>query len=98
MQKWEYCALVGMAKHTRNLNPHYPALWYFTPDGYKIVEIKGAEYSGVAATIAKLGEDGWEMVGVGAMPDKATVGLDPGVIYFKRLKPDVQASPLSEKK
>jgi hypothetical protein len=90
MQKWEYCAIVGMAKHTRNLNPHYPALWYFTSEGCKVSEIKSAETNSVAMTIAKLGDESWEMVGVGAIPDKATVGLDPGVIYFKRLKPDSQ--------
>ncbi|MBI2304537.1 MAG: hypothetical protein HYU86_07305 [Chloroflexi bacterium] len=83
MSKWEYCAVVGIGKLTRDLNPYYPAIWHFTAEGVQVIQIKGKEAAEVGRTIARLGEEGWEMVGCG------TEGGDNSshhVVYFKRPK------------
>ena len=43
MQKWEYCALVGIAKSGRQPLPYMPAVWYFTEEGMMLNEIKDDE-------------------------------------------------------
>jgi hypothetical protein len=83
MQKWEYCAIVGMAGSGRNLVPYYPALWYFDSSGFHATEIKGDELQIVAQTIAKLGEEGWEMVGAMPFTPKTSV-YENAVLFFKR--------------
>ena len=64
MPKWQYCAVIGLrqAPGSRKLEPFFPAIWYFTPNGLQIVEIKGNEEEELAKAIAKLGEEGWELV------------------------------------
>jgi hypothetical protein len=61
---------------------------YFKEPGVEIVEIeeKVSEQQGasIARAIARLGEDGWEMVGQSDLPVKA--GRFEA-IYFKRQKP-----------
>ncbi len=84
MSKWEYCAVVGIAKSQRNPSHYFPAVWFFTPGGTKIVEIGGQEGFEVSKMIAQLGEDGWEMVGIGTMPDRHAQSVNPSAIYFKR--------------
>ncbi|MDP2937605.1 MAG: hypothetical protein Q8O86_14065 [Dehalococcoidia bacterium] len=83
MQKWEYCAVVGVgqASSSRHLLPEYPALWHFAPDGCHLTEIKGKEALEIAKTIATLGEEGWEMVGCG------NTDVKRHTLYFKRPKP-----------
>lgn len=79
MQEWEYCAIVGVSRYDRNLNPGYPALWYFTASGVDIVEIAGQEEAAdVARAVAELGAQGWEMVGCG------NTSQFHHAIYFKR--------------
>ena len=39
MQKWEYCAVVGMRTDSQKLDPYYPAIWYFTSEGFKVVSL-----------------------------------------------------------
>lgn len=77
MSTWEYCAVIGIDRVTpgRHLHPLYPAIWYFTKEGVQVVELKGNEAKEVAQTIARLGEEGWEMV-----------GCEPLAVYFKRPK------------
>jgi hypothetical protein len=83
MKNWEYCSIApikvvdGAYKDTR--------LVRFTLDGVlnvPVVEVARTHNveDAIAITIAKLGEDGWEMVGCG--------NLDTTMhsIYFKRLK------------
>ncbi len=83
MQKWEYCAIKGVASMSRDMHPNFPALWGFSVEGLKIIEMKGKdEKEQVAHAIARLGEDGWEMAGVGAD------GEVSHIIYFKRSKPE----------
>lgn len=86
MSKWEYCSLVGIGKSLRELDPKYPAVWYFTKDGIRAIEIKGgkdSEREKIANAIASLGELGWEMVGCSSGSfDQGTNHGD--TLYFKR--------------
>jgi hypothetical protein len=73
MQKWEYCAIIGMGVQGRDLHTNYPAIIYFTSKGRRIAEIKGhGQEEQLAIAVAELGEQGWEMVGA------------HGMIFFKR--------------
>ncbi len=82
-QQWEYCAITGVAKKEgrRGFNPYYPAIWHFTNQGVKIVEIKGDERTQVAQAIAQLGQDGWEMVGCVSEATGRTTSSH--ALYFK---------------
>ena len=84
MKNWEYCSIApikvidGVYKDTR--------LVRFTLDGVlkvPVVEVARTHNveDAIAITIAKLGEDGWEMVGCGNLE------TDMHTIYFKRVKP-----------
>ncbi len=81
--RWEYCslskALVGQSRGG--------LYWitYFRNGGAQVVEAEelATERYGPAKAIAKLGEDGWEMVGEGPLEMRAG-GVN--AIYFKRLK------------
>ncbi len=75
MQKWEYCAIVGVRRLDRKLDPDYPAFWSFTVNGVQSSDIRGAEAVEVAKRIAQLGEEGWEMI-----------GGSERILYFKRPK------------
>jgi len=81
MQRWEYC-VVGYIKG--RLEGDYPRLIMLTNRGQEQRRIEGTrellERDVLAQTIARLGEDGWEMVGCG------NVGEHTHVIYFKRPK------------
>lgn len=83
MQKWEYCCISGMSMVT----PQYPAFYKFTDKGYEMVSSfdklpKGlTQTNAVGQFIAKLGFDGWEMVGMGA-----THSGQNHTLYFKRPK------------
>jgi hypothetical protein len=79
MQKWEYCAVVGIVRNERRLEPKFPAIFWFTPGGFRVTEIKGKENDMTATSIAELGEQGWEMVGVGTGYQGVSQTL-----YFKR--------------
>jgi len=91
MPKWEYCVLTGIKGS--NFYPHYPRLQRFTLDGYGLEDMvdfgkrpKGlTELTAVAQAIARLGEDGWEMVSAGSRGRLD----DTYCIYFKRPKPQI---------
>ena len=90
MSKWEYCAVVGLRKplSNRQLDPKYPAIWYFTPSGVVINEItggKGLETKEIGRVIANLGEQGWEMVGCANVVEGGSNSTDSShCLYFKR--------------
>jgi hypothetical protein len=69
MTKWEYCAIAGIHKfpNGRGFDTYYPEKWSFLPDtGTMTSEITGGrekETKDVGRLIAKLGEEGWELVG-----------------------------------
>jgi hypothetical protein len=73
MQKWEYCAVVGIHQDYHKLKPYFPGIWHFTENGIQATQIKGTQADEIAKTIAQLGEQGWEMA-----------GSMEGTLYFKR--------------
>lgn len=83
--KWEYCALTRAAYTAPNRRGRY---WinYFKETGVEVMGVEEGAFdqeSVVASVIAKLGEEGWEMVGQGDLPVKSS---SIGAIYFKRRK------------
>jgi len=89
MSQWEYCAVVGIFNsfQNRHLSPKFPAVWYFAPGGIQIDEIKSKDVQAVTQTIARLGEEGWEMVGCGNLE------VAEHAIYFKRRRPQDSTDP-----
>ena len=83
MAKWEYCLVSGMTQ----VNPEFPAFYYLTNKGYQLADDfkklpKGVlQKDAVAILIAKLGSEGWEMVGTGSAREGSS-----HCIYFKRLQ------------
>ena len=88
--QWEYCA-VAMAQ-----GPPTPRLFfwitYFRDEGIKVETVEatlgGSSY---AKAIAKLGTDGWEMVGEGPLdirpdPRPGASANAPTALFFKRRK------------
>ncbi len=85
---WEYCA-VGKAAYVGSDKGGKGGLYwvsYFRESGVQVVEYEdlATEKSALAKAIAKLGADGWEMVGQGPLEIRP-VGLT--VLYFKRSVP-----------
>lgn len=81
MQKWEYCAIVGITRTQENFGTIQPAIWNFTTDGIQVIPIFEDRSNSVAKHIAELGERGWEMVGAGSTGEGYSHNL-----YFKRQK------------
>ncbi len=83
--KWEYCALTKAAYVGSNRGGLY---WisYFRDSGVQIIEVEdpALEKNGPAKAIARLGAEGWEMVGPGPLEIRQG-GLN--ALYFKRPKP-----------
>lgn len=95
-EKWEYCVITGANATAGGFEPSYPKLTYFSlngihtesdlgnrakssrPEGFRNVSEAGY----VAHIIAKLGMEGWEMVGVGSA--SSTQGVGAHCIYFRR--------------
>lgn len=84
--RWEYCA-VSRAGYTGSTRGGTYWVSYFKDTGVEIIEIeeKVSDQQGVAVAraMAKLGEEGWEMVGSSELPVK-TGRYE--AIYFKRQK------------
>ena len=85
MQKWEYCAVAGIKRDLRKFRGISPEIWKFTINGieetdigenFKYVNEASAE---TAKIIAQLGQQGWEMVGIGYSNH-----YDENILYFKR--------------
>ena len=82
MQKWEYCIITGVVPWSGGLDSE-DHLQYFGPDSPEITRFRstaGKRPQILAQTIARLGEDGWEMVGC------AFAGHRGHHLYFKRPK------------
>jgi len=92
MQQWEYCAVGPIKTESSWWYGSYPKLYYFTVEGQKILPIEKSpsidQQNMMAIVIAKLGQEGWEMVSGGPVE-----GMDinnKGVmhyLYFKRPVP-----------
>lgn len=85
MQKWEYC-VIGKITNGR-LDVSNPVAYRITNKGFELMSDfrnrqKGiSELAAVGQFIAQLGEDGWEMTGVGNASEFYHC------LYFKRPKP-----------
>ena len=88
--QWEYCAVVK-AQYPGSVRLVY---WiaYFRGEGVRTENVEaGPEGNAFAKAVAKLGQDGWEMVGAGPLEVRTearpgtNVGL-PNAIFFKRRK------------
>jgi hypothetical protein len=89
MTRWEYCVLTGVAAtDDEGFEPALPRLYLFTKDGLELVEAfddndeEMTVRDQVARQIARLGNDGWELVGAGT-----TGGGTGHSLYFKRAMP-----------
>lgn len=88
MQKWEYCAITGISALSSKLSTSYPSLLQFSDQGTYVTKIRDEVIENVyfdeetltAKRIAKLGEEGWELVGTG----NTSEGIH--MLYFKRPK------------
>lgn len=83
-QKWEYCTVTKAAYVGSNRGGVY---WisYFRDTGVQVVEVEDAalEKNGPSKAIAKLGAEGWEMVGQGPLEIRQGT---LNALYFKRPK------------
>jgi hypothetical protein len=86
--QYEYCAIV------KAQGPPTPRLFfwitYFRDEGMKVETVEAAlGGSSYGKAIAKLGSDGWEMVGAGPLdirPDPRPGAAAPDALFFKRRK------------
>ncbi|HYG82103.1 MAG TPA: hypothetical protein VD861_17015 [Pyrinomonadaceae bacterium] len=87
VERWEYCT-VSKAGYTASNRGGAYWISYFRDTGVDIVEVeeRASEQQGsaVVKAIARLGNEGWEMVGQADLPVKAG---HVEAIYFKRRKP-----------
>jgi hypothetical protein len=83
-QKWEYCALTRAAYVGSNRSGRF---WisYFSEKGVQVVELEetALERNGPAKAIAKLSDEGWEMVTEGPLDIRQG---ELRALYFKRPK------------
>ncbi|HYO64190.1 MAG TPA: hypothetical protein VER08_11210 [Pyrinomonadaceae bacterium] len=84
--RWEYCA-VSRAHYGGSSRGGIYWISYFREAGVQVVEVEesAVEKNGMAKAIARLGEEGWEMVGPGQLDIRT--GTSVNAIYFKRPKP-----------
>ena len=81
--QWEYCAVVKSQTPTPRL---FYWIVYFKEDGTPKIETVEASFNGSSQTkaIAKLGTEGWEMVGEGQLDIRP--GSTPAALFFRRRK------------
>jgi hypothetical protein len=82
--RWEYCTVSKAVTSPSRGGLYW--ITFFREGGIQQVEVEeqATERGGPARAIAKLGEEGWEMVGQGPLEIRQG-GLN--AIYFKRPKP-----------
>lgn len=84
-QKWEYCALTKAAYVASNRGGLY---WisYFRDTGVQVVEVEDTalERNGPAKAIARLGDEGWELITEGPLDIRQG---ELKALYFRRPKP-----------
>jgi len=85
--QWEYCAVL---KAQYIGTPQGGIYWiaYFRGEGVKTEDVKaGPTGNAFAKAVAKLGEEGWDMVGSGPLEVRQGFpGGTPNAVFFKRRK------------
>ena len=81
--RWEYCAL-SKANYTGSSRGGIYWISYFREAGVQVVEVEesASDRNGMTKAIARLGEEGWEMVGQGSLDVRS--GTAVNALYFKR--------------
>lgn len=82
--RWEYCA-VSRAQFVGS--PRGGQYWisYFRGTNVRVETVEaGVTENALAKAVARLGEEGWEMVGEGTLDIGPGRGNPPTAIYFKR--------------
>jgi hypothetical protein len=82
--QWEYCAVV---KAQYLGSPQGGIYWiaYFKGEGVRTEDVKvGPTGNAFAKAVAKLGEEGWDMVGEGPLEIRPGPGGTPTAVFFKR--------------
>lgn len=99
MNRWEYCVISGIKQQGSGLSGQYPIMIYFGTNGIKqMVDLsnhgasrrpkgweKVSEQEYISAFIAKLGQQGWEMVNAVITQYNELSEYPSHSIYFKRL-------------
>lgn len=85
-RRWEYCAITRAGQAPSIRRSAY-AVTYFQPGGVRVVDVDESfsDRAALPRAIAKLGEEGWELVGEGPLEFKLGAGGE--ALYFKRRKP-----------
>lgn len=84
--KWEYCA-VTKAQYAASIRGGVFWIVYFRGGGVQTVDVEtGPGGNAQGRAIAKLGEEGWELVGEGVLDARQTGRDAPTGLLFKRLK------------
>jgi hypothetical protein len=85
-QKWEYCTLTKAAYTS---SPRAGVYWisYFRASGVQVVDVEDNATTNAAMSkaLARLGDEGWELVGSGPLEVRPGTKLD--ALYFKRPRP-----------
>ena len=84
VQRWEYASLTR-ASYSGSARAGLYWISYFSEEGVRVVEVEeqATERSGPGKAIARLGAEGWEMVGQGPLEIGRT---SLNALYFKRPK------------
>lgn len=85
-RRWEYCAITR-AGQAPSLRRSAYSITYFLPGTARVVDVEESfsDRAALPKAIAKLGDEGWELVGEGPLEFK--VGTGGEALYFKRRKP-----------
>ncbi len=85
-QQWEYCTVSRSAFVGVRNTPGQYWISYFTESGVRVEKFQenATERNGMAKAIAKLGTQGWELVGGAKLDVRAGEPID--ALYFKRPK------------
>jgi hypothetical protein len=84
--QWEYCAVVK-AQYVGS--PQGGIYWiaYFKGEGVRTEDVRvGPTGNAFAKAVARLGEEGWDMVGEGPLEVRPGPGGTPTAVFFKRRK------------
>ncbi len=84
VQRWEYCVVTKSAYVGGRAGVYW--ITYYRDSGVHVVDVEDNATTNAASAkaVARLGNEGWEMVGAGPM-DVRGAKLDG--LYFKRPKP-----------